>query len=83
MTAEGLYRRALGLDSTFPDAQEAMTKIQLLIQVSWAQHTHLTYPLTWPRENTPHLPSHLGQRTHTSPDPESTHLTYPLTWARE
>ncbi|XP_062306329.1 tetratricopeptide repeat protein 14 isoform X1 [Osmerus eperlanus] len=34
VTAEGLYRRALALDSTFPDAQEAMTKIQLLIQKS-------------------------------------------------
>ncbi|XP_062306332.1 tetratricopeptide repeat protein 14 isoform X4 [Osmerus eperlanus] len=68
VTAEGLYRRALALDSTFPDAQEAMTKIQLLIQVSWAKHT-------------PHLPSHLTQRTHTSPtlspDPENTHLTWP------
>uniref|UniRef100_A0AAZ3S1M6 Tetratricopeptide repeat protein 14 n=1 Tax=Oncorhynchus tshawytscha TaxID=74940 RepID=A0AAZ3S1M6_ONCTS len=32
--AEGLYRKALALTS-FPDAKEALRKIELLIQVSW------------------------------------------------
>jgi hypothetical protein len=34
ITAEGLYRKALALTS-FPDAKEALGKIELLIQVSW------------------------------------------------
>lgn len=51
VTAESLYRRALVLDSAFPDAQEALKKIQLLIQVSRA-HLLLTAP--------PHPPSSLS-----------------------
>lgn len=35
VTAEGLYRRALTLDDSYHEAQEALRKIQLLIQVSW------------------------------------------------
>uniref|UniRef100_A0A674CMK8 Tetratricopeptide repeat domain 14 n=1 Tax=Salmo trutta TaxID=8032 RepID=A0A674CMK8_SALTR len=35
VTAEGLYRKALALEDSFPDAKEALRKIELLIQVSW------------------------------------------------
>lgn len=39
VTAEGLYRRALSLDETNPEAQEALHKITDTIQVSGPQHT--------------------------------------------
>lgn len=54
VTAEGLYRRALVLDESFPDAQEALRKIQLLIQVSWARPTQLEHTRPF---STPHLPT--------------------------
>uniref|UniRef100_A0A674CP09 Tetratricopeptide repeat domain 14 n=1 Tax=Salmo trutta TaxID=8032 RepID=A0A674CP09_SALTR len=34
VTAEGLYRKALALEDSFPDAKEALRKIELLIQKS-------------------------------------------------
>ncbi|KAJ7992892.1 hypothetical protein DPEC_G00266790 [Dallia pectoralis] len=34
VTAEGFYRKALSLDDSFPDAKEALRKIELLIQKS-------------------------------------------------
>uniref|UniRef100_A0A6Q2XVH3 S1 motif domain-containing protein n=1 Tax=Esox lucius TaxID=8010 RepID=A0A6Q2XVH3_ESOLU len=34
VTAEGFYRKALALDDSFPDAKEALRKIELLIQKS-------------------------------------------------
>ncbi|XP_071342482.1 tetratricopeptide repeat protein 14 isoform X2 [Trachinotus anak] len=40
VTAEGLYRRALSLDDSNPEAQEALHKITETIQVSGPQHTH-------------------------------------------
>lgn len=39
VTAEGLYRRALSLDESNPEAQEALHKITDTIQVSGPQHT--------------------------------------------
>lgn len=39
VTAEGLYRRALALDDSNPEAQEALHKITDTIQVSWSQHS--------------------------------------------
>lgn len=39
VTAEGLYRRALSLDDSNPEAQEALHKITDTIQVS-RPHTH-------------------------------------------
>uniref|UniRef100_A0A7N6BHU1 S1 motif domain-containing protein n=1 Tax=Anabas testudineus TaxID=64144 RepID=A0A7N6BHU1_ANATE len=39
VTAEGLYRRALSLDGSNPEAQEALHKITDTIQVSGAQYT--------------------------------------------
>lgn len=38
VTAEGLYRRALSLDGSNPEAQEALHKITETIQVSGPQH---------------------------------------------
>lgn len=40
VTAEGLYRRALSLDDSNPEAQEALHKITDTIQVSGPSHTH-------------------------------------------
>lgn len=34
VTAEGLYRKALALDETFKEAEEALKKLQVHIQVS-------------------------------------------------
>ncbi|XP_056460234.1 tetratricopeptide repeat protein 14 isoform X1 [Gadus chalcogrammus] len=38
VTAEGLYRRALSLDDSYPEAQAALRRITDTIQVSWPQH---------------------------------------------
>lgn len=35
VTAEGLYRKALSLDDSNPEVQEALRKINETIQVSW------------------------------------------------
>lgn len=40
VTAEGLYRRALTLDETNPEAKEALHKITETIQVSGPHCTH-------------------------------------------
>lgn len=40
VTAEGLYRRALSLDETNPEAKEALHKITETIQVSGPHYAH-------------------------------------------
>lgn len=40
VTAEGLYKRALSLDDSNPEAKEAMHNITETIQVSGIEHSH-------------------------------------------
>lgn len=45
VTAEGLYRRALSLDETNPEAKEALHKITETIQVSGPHYTNTHTPV--------------------------------------
>lgn len=46
MTAEGLYKRAVSLDDSNPEAKEALHNINDTIQVSGPEHLHHNFG--WP-----------------------------------